>query len=197
MSSPLVFPAFFNFFIVSPTFLFFSCLFLPLVSFLSLSHVSFHILSHLLCSCALAMLRPPPSLFYSFLFPAFPLLSFCWYSQASALSDRRHRLRDESLRPQSSKRQTSSCGSDQDPGSCCSFSIGSISHIALPFISSICRRVLVCLSGRFDTKLWCSRGLTQVGCAPSSPHWPINSPGKKNRVKTSEMNVLNSFLVSN
>uniref|UniRef100_A0AAX7USW4 Epithelial stromal interaction 1 n=1 Tax=Astatotilapia calliptera TaxID=8154 RepID=A0AAX7USW4_ASTCA len=74
-------------------------------------------------------------------------------SRASALSDRRHRLRDESLRPQSSKRQTSSCGSDQDPGSCCSFSIGSISHIALPFISSICRRVLVCLSGRFDTKL--------------------------------------------
>lgn len=107
--------------------------------------------------------------------PSSPLLPSPLLSQAAALSDRRHRLGDESLRVRSSKSQTSWCGFDRDPGICCSFSNGSKRQIDLSFISSICGRVCVCvwcvymcdvcLSGRFNAKLWWEHmGLTQVGC---------------------------------
>lgn len=98
--------------------------------------------SHFLSSCLLissCLILPRLSPLLSS-----PLLSRL--SQAAALSDRRHRLGDESLRLRSIKSQTSWCGCYWYLGICCSFSNGSIRQIDLPFISSICGRVsVVCM----------------------------------------------------
>lgn len=74
----------------------------------------------------------PPSL--SFPYPVLPLCFSSSLSPATALSDGRHRLGDESLRLSSVYLMWFRPG----PWSCCSFSSGSSIHTDLPFISSRC-----------------------------------------------------------
>lgn len=137
-------------------------------------HLLFYLLSHhFVCALSFPLYSFLPSEHFSS--PFLPLL--CRLSQAAPLSDRRHRLGDESLWFQSSKSQTSWCGSDRDLGVCCSFRNGSIKQIDLSFISSICGCVCVCavytwvmcVSGGFYAELWWEHS--------AAPPWPTHSPG--------------------